>query len=79
MPRCVRNFWIEVTIDGQTTVLSGGPKSKDGGMKIRLLQRYDGEITEAVNIDCRSTAGEMLTTSVNIEGQEETKYVETWR
>ena len=27
----MRNFWIDVDIDGRKTRLSGGPKSKDGG------------------------------------------------
>ena len=26
----MRNFWIDVDIDGRKTLLSGGPRTKDG-------------------------------------------------
>lgn len=42
MPRTVRNFWVEVEIDGQKTVLKGGPKAKDGGLRIKLYMRAAG-------------------------------------
>jgi len=35
--RRVRNFWIEVRIDGRKTPLRGGPMSKDGGFTLSIL------------------------------------------
>ena len=28
----VRNFWIDGSIDGRATDVTGGPRSRDGGM-----------------------------------------------
>lgn len=38
----VRNFWIDVNIDGRETTLSGGPARKDGGMTVDIRQRNNG-------------------------------------
>jgi len=38
----VRNFWVETTVDGQKTILGGGPKSKTGGVEVRFLMRDKG-------------------------------------
>ena len=48
----VRNFWVEVEIDGRKTVLKGGGRGKQDGMLIRLYQRNKGNIKEVVNINC---------------------------
>ena len=50
MPRNVRNVWIDATIDGRDTKLSGGPVSKDGGARINLYQRNDGNVETALTI-----------------------------
>lgn len=57
----VRNFWVEVVIDGRKTVLSGGPRSKTGGMNIRIYQRDKGTITQPIYIDCRESHGQLST------------------
>lgn len=48
----VRNFWVNAEIDGQKTELSGGPRSKDGGMYIELMMRNDGGIVNVLRITC---------------------------
>lgn len=48
----VRNFWIEVEIDGRKTTLSGGPRAKDGSMSVTLYVREDGDSVRAVHINC---------------------------
>ena len=48
----VRNFWVEADIDGRQTMLSGGPRSKDGGMDVTVYQRDEGQIKTAVEIKC---------------------------
>ena len=59
----VRNFWVEVEVDGRSTKLKGGPHNKYGGMIIKLYQRKEGEITLAARIDCTSD-GEKLYTEI---------------
>lgn len=66
MSRNVRNFWIEVEVDGRRTRISAGPKSKDGGLSVRLFQRDRGEVREVLTI--RSTVeveGRLLRTVVD--------------
>lgn len=38
----VRNFWVEVEIDGRKTILRGGPAAKNGGFKATFYQRSNG-------------------------------------
>ena len=35
----VRNFYLKANIDGYKTMLKGGPRRKDGGMEVTILQR----------------------------------------
>jgi hypothetical protein len=46
MPRTVRNFWIDLEVDGRKHRIKAGPKSKSGGFACKILQRADGEIYE---------------------------------
>ena len=48
----VRNFWIEVTVDGRKTKIATGPRSKDGGMEITIKQRNNGSIDHALTVRC---------------------------
>ena len=57
----VRNFWIDVDVDGRETMLSGGPRAKDGGMSVILKQRDEGSITTALRISCRQCNGKLIT------------------
>lgn len=46
MPRFVRNFWVEGTVDGVTSGIKGtGPRSTDGGLDITVLMREEGAIS----------------------------------
>ena len=49
-PRTIRNFWIEGVIDGQPTPIAGGPKTKEGGFYITILQRNEGKVMRAMHI-----------------------------
>lgn len=64
MPRNVRNFWLDVNIDGQATRLSGGPQAKDGGFDLTIKMRDNGGIIEAVDILGRANADGRLTLTV---------------
>ena len=57
----LRNFWIDSKIDGRETTLSGGPRSKDGGMSIKVLQRKNGEKVKAVEVKCSEKNGRLVT------------------
>lgn len=50
MPRNVRNFWIDGTIDGRSSGLSGGPQGKDGGFSMTILQREDGAVADGMRV-----------------------------
>lgn len=57
----VRNFWIEAEIDGRKTDLSGGPRAKDGEMRIVISQREEGAIKKILVINCRVDGDELIT------------------
>ena len=50
MPRNVRNFWIDGQVDGRQSDVSGGPRAKDGGIRVDIKQRDNGSVTDAVTI-----------------------------
>ena len=52
----IRPFYMEANIDGRASKLSGGPKSKSGGMDINIYQRDKGSIVTMFKI---STGGFM--------------------
>lgn len=64
----LRNFWFTAKIDGRKTELSGGPQSREGGMRITIRQRDNGASAPAVVISCHE-AGDDLFTSVTIDGE----------
>ena len=78
----VRPFYMEANVDGRTSQLSGGPKSKSGGMDVTIYQRDNGDISKVFRIESNSTMRDgklILVTSVfdkkgNIVAQEETEY-----
>lgn len=50
MPRNVRNFWIETSIEGRETI-KAGPRAKDGQIGIVIYMRQDGVPVRALEID----------------------------
>lgn len=51
MPRHVRNFWVDVDVDGHKTPIAGGPQRPDGGLRLKIYQRDHGCVTEALTIN----------------------------
>lgn len=47
----VRNFWIAADVDGRSTMLEGGPRSRDGGFSLTIYIRDNGGILRAVSVD----------------------------
>ena len=44
MPRNVRNFWVEVEVDGYKNPITFGPREKDGGFEMVIKQRKEGKV-----------------------------------
>lgn len=59
MPRNVRNFWLELTVDGKTSRVETGPQSKDGGFQLTIKMRDEGDITIAASIVGVATDGKL--------------------
>lgn len=72
----VRNFWIDADIDGRKTMLSGGPRAKDGGMLVNIYQRDDGGIHRALRIECMECGDGTLKTVVLGFGDDEVQRIE---
>lgn len=54
MPRNVRNFWLEIEVDGRKTKVSLGPAGKTGGARVRVFMRHEGGPTKVgtLALDC---------------------------
>lgn len=50
MPRNVRNFWVEASIDGRKAKFASGPRSKTGGIQLTVRQRNKGQVTVALRV-----------------------------
>ena len=57
----VRNFYVEANIDGRETLLGGGPRANTGEMTVRIYQRNEGNVTDALLIECREKDGTLIT------------------
>ena len=51
MPRNVRNFWIELDVDGKRERIAAGPRAKDGGFSLTVKVRHLGEVLDALEIE----------------------------
>lgn len=69
MPKNVRNWWIEGSIDGRESTLTGGPVSKGGGIDITIYQRDKGQVSKALTISGIAN-GSHLRLEVAFKGQE---------
>ena len=78
----VRPFYMEANIDGRASRLSGGPKSKSGGMGINIYQRDKGSIITMFKINSYSSmrdgklylVTEVLDRNNRVIATEETEY-----
>lgn len=52
MPRNVRNFWVDVDVDGYQNTIGAGPRNKYDGLTINLYQRDEGSVGDALTIKC---------------------------
>jgi len=66
----IRNFYIEGKIDGRSTYLSGGPKAKEGGMRLYLMQRHLGSAVVVAEITCSAQDDGKLVTVIEATSNE---------
>ena len=59
--RNVRNFWIEIYVDGKKTKVACGPRNKDGGALITVKQRSGGTVTTALEVCCTAEDNDLET------------------
>ena len=78
MPRYVRNFWIEVYVDGRKTKIACGPRAKDGGALITIYQRSEGNVRKAAEIFCVER-NEILESSIGVLGKPDHVFCRTMR
>jgi len=64
MLRKVRNFWIDLNVDGNKSV-SVGSKNKNGGIRIELYMRNKKEVEKILSIRGVAFCDGMLRLSVN--------------
>lgn len=60
----VRNFYVDASIPGRATHLTGGPRNKEDGMDIKLYIRNEGDIETALSINCSVDEEGILTVNV---------------
>lgn len=70
MPRNVRNFWIEVEVDGKRTRIATGPRAADGGFSMTISQRRKGNVMKAAVITGDWTPDGNLTLAVSLATSE---------
>lgn len=69
MPRCVRNFWLDLSVDGKKTDVGTGPRSRDGGFDLTIKQRDDGCVSDAVDIIGRAMSDGRLVLTITRGGE----------
>jgi len=47
MPRVVRNFWIEGSVDGAKKDIGTGPRKPGGGFSLNIYVREHGDISDS--------------------------------
>ena len=60
----VRNWWAQAHVDGRKSLVTFGPKGKDGGFLLKIFQRSEGKSFLACRIE-GSSDGENLILSVD--------------
>lgn len=65
MPRSVRNFWVDLTVDGRESSIGTGPRSKDGGFYMNIYIREDGDISSNALSIVGTCIGDKLRLFVN--------------
>lgn len=68
----IRNFWVEADIDGRSTTLAGGPRSRTGGFELTVKVRDAGAIKVAAEVRGYANDDGKLTLVFQVHGRTET-------
>lgn len=79
MPANVRNFWIELDVDGMRTAIATGPRNKEGGFSMIIRQRDKGSIITAMRISGRAGDDGRLVLEAEAVGHDAAIKVQTTR
>ena len=71
MPRIVKNYWINGSVDGRSTRISMGPADRTGGFDLLISMRADGGVTEPCRIKGYADEDGTLKLRVMVKGQED--------
>ena len=69
MPRNVRNFWIELTVDGKAQRIACGPQARDGGFELTVKMRDKGDIVTALHVSGRALQDGTLQTEARADAE----------
>lgn len=50
MPRNTRNWYMNGSVDGRSSRIEGGPRSKDGGFDLTIHQRENGGVADGLRV-----------------------------
>ena len=56
----LRNFWVEMDVDGRKTQVRTGPAGYDGGMRISISQRVNNKSVEVLTIRGVAISGKLV-------------------
>lgn len=59
MPRNVRNFWVDLSVDGRSDI-GTGPRSGYGGIYAQFYIRNKGDVAASITIDATARANGSL-------------------
>ena len=70
MPRNVRNFWIELDVDGRKSRVATGPRRKDGGFEMTIYIRDLGEVASGLRVVGTALGNSLSLSAWNAKGEE---------
>lgn len=76
MPRNVRNFWLDLFVDGRKNSVKTGPRQKDGGFLLTIYQRDRGCVSKGITI---SGVRNPITDTLTIRVEDDTAGMEVYR
>ncbi len=68
MPKNVRNFWLNLTVDGKKEPVATGPRGAEGGFVLNVYQRDQGEVADAGQLQGDYVDGELWLTWTSADG-----------
>lgn len=68
MPRFVRNFFLDLSVDGKAEPVRTGPRSSGGGFSPHVTQRDKGAVVTALRLDGWACDGVLFLQVVSPEG-----------